>query len=97
MEIGFKEPCADRQQFLKKVQMYQFAAYDLQLYLDTHPNDKKAFEMFRDLVMKHKEAVKEYEAKFGPLSAFHAANFDRYNWLDDPWPWDNPNEKEVIR
>ena len=36
---------------LKKIQCYHFAAYDMLLYLDTHKDDKKAFEMFRELYM----------------------------------------------
>ena len=32
-----------REALIKKIATYQFAAHDLQLYLDTHPKDKEAF------------------------------------------------------
>ena len=34
-------------ELLKKLQSYNFAAYDMLLYLDVNSNDKKAFEIFR--------------------------------------------------
>lgn len=77
-----------RQEKLNQVQCYGFAAHDMLLYLDTHPDDKKAFLLFKDLVMKTKVAVKEFEDEFGPLTAFSSANFDSFSWLDSPWPWE---------
>ena len=37
---------------LKEIQKYNFAAYDILLYLDTPPDDKKAFELYKQLVEK---------------------------------------------
>lgn len=78
----------DRSSMLNKIRSYCFAAQDLLLYLDTHPNDKKAFAMFQDVVKKAKELKKEYEASCGPLSVFAAADFDEFKWSDSPWPWE---------
>lgn len=80
-------------ELLKKIQQYRFAAYDLLLYLDTHPDDKKAFSLFRELVGKAKQLVNEYQKEFGPLSAFATAESDSFDWLECPWPW----EKEANR
>lgn len=73
---------------MRKIQAYYFSAYDLQLYLDTHPNDKKAFEMFCELVKKTKELIKEYELNFGPLTAWSSIKSQTYTWLDEPWNWE---------
>ncbi len=83
----------DRMTLLKKVQSYEFAALDLQLYLDTHPDDRKAFEMFKDIVMKAKEAVAEYQDQCGPLTAKASAVYNSFKWIEGPWPW----EKEANR
>lgn len=83
----------DRAGLLCKIQSYGFAAYDMLLYLDTHPDDKKAFKIFKELVEKTNEYKKEFEEKFGPLSAFSTANQQKFNWIDSPWPW----EKEANR
>lgn len=78
----------NKQEKLYKVQKYNFAAYDLLLYLDTHPEDKRAFCMFGEMVKSYNKARREYEQEFGPLEAFNAANFECFNWLDSPWPWE---------
>lgn len=76
---------------MKKLQSYNFAAYDMLLYLDTHPDDKKAFSIFKDLVSSAKKTKSEYEDSYGPLDSFSSAMFDSFEWLNSPWPW----EKEV--
>jgi len=73
---------------MRKIQAHYFAAYDLQLYLDTHPNDKKAFEMFCELVKKTKALIKEYEENCGPLTAAASIKYQTYRWLENPWPWE---------
>ena len=73
---------------LKEIQKYNFAAYDMLLYLDTHADDKKAFEIFKSLVEKTKELKCEYESNVGPLSPWSAANFNTFKWLESPWPWE---------
>lgn len=78
---------------LQKIQSYNFAAYDMLLYLDTHPDDKKAFEMFRELVAKTKSLKVQYEEANGPLSAYSAAENDSFTWLESPWPWEKEANK----
>ena len=78
----------ERTALLKKLNAYAFAAYDWNLYLDTHPDDKDAIAMFHKMVNKANELKKEFEAKYGPLTAEAAMDMQRWNWLDDPWPWE---------
>lgn len=77
-----------RTELMKKIQSSNFAAYDMLLYLDTHSDDKKAFEIFKSLVNKTKELKNEYEESFGPLNQFSASLQDEFNWLDNPWSWE---------
>lgn len=83
----------DRKTLLCNLQSYNFAAYDMLLYLDTHPDDKKAFRLFKELVAKTKEIKNEYQEKYGPLSAYATADSDTFNWLDSPWPWEKEANK----
>lgn len=78
---------------LEQIQAYNFAAYDMLLYLDTHPEDKTAFEMYRELVAKTKSLKAQYEKTNGPLSAFAAADADSFTWLNSPWPWEKEANK----
>lgn len=85
--------CNNRNELLKQIQCYNFAAYDMLLYLDTHPKDKKAFGMFKDLVEKTKSLRSEFEKQFGPLTPFSTASQECFNWLDSPWPWEKEGNK----
>ncbi len=77
-----------RSAMLKKVMEADFAAYDLVLYLDTHPEDTAAMEMYNQLVKKAKEARDAYEAAYGPLTVGAAAGQKEWTWIKSPWPWD---------
>lgn len=78
----------NRNNLICKIQEYNFTAYDLLLYLDTHPDDRKAFSMFQEMVKKTKELIAEYEKEYGPLTPYSAAGQNCFNWLNSPWPWE---------
>ena len=72
-----------------------FVIQELALYLDTHPNDKEAFALFKQFTAMEKAAQDSFEKTTGrTIMRSSAANSDRYNWLQDPWPW-NFEENEV--
>lgn len=79
---------SDRMMLLKKLNAYAFAAYDWNLYLDTHPQDKDAIVMFHKMAHKANMLKQEYESKYGPLTAEASQDMERWNWLDSPWPWE---------
>ena len=78
----------DKMALLKKIQQYNFAAYDMLLYLDTHPNDKKAFCLYKELKNKYMELLEKYHKSYGPLTMEAIAGDDSFNWLNSPWPWE---------
>ena len=69
-----------------KVQQTGFAVTELNLYLDTHPNDAQALAAFTRAVSAHRAAQAEYEALYGPLTAQSAAQ-ETWLWGARPWPW----------
>ncbi len=71
-----------------ELQALNFVMLELGLYLDTHPDDKEAFELFREYGKLAQEGRRRYEAMYGPLTKQAAANQDQYTWLNDPWPWE---------
>ena len=71
-----------------EIQRYVFAAHDMQLYLDTHPKDEKAFALFKSLTQKANELKEAYVKNFGPLMACDAAEYDKYIWTKGCWPWE---------
>lgn len=79
---------SERRALLRRVQEADFAALDLHLYLNTHPNCARAMQLFREYVNKGKECRAEYEAKFGPLTASATPNSVPWQWIDNPWTWE---------
>jgi spore coat protein JB len=77
-----------REELMKRIMAYSFAALDLNLYLDTHPNDMKAFDLFKRMVATAADLTAKFEAKYGPLTAAANAGMDRWKWIDNPYPWD---------
>lgn len=77
----------EREMLLKKIGTYQFAVADMNLFLDTHPNDVSSLQKREEYLKELSPLVKEYETKFGPLTKKqNGAN--SWSWVKDPWPWD---------
>ncbi len=79
----------ERTLLLKRLQAAQFAAWEIHLFLDTHPKDEMALECFKKYTERYKELLKEYNERFGPLSADKNTNEKHWDWVENPWPWDN--------
>ncbi len=73
---------------LKELMALDFKLYDLQLYLDTHPFDQDALEVYQDLAVEAACARKNYEEMYGPLRAVNGATDCEWTWIKNPWPWE---------
>ena len=78
----------NREAMLKRVQEAEFVLADLNLFLNTHPENQMALEMFRRYQAIHEKAAAEYEALFGPLTAGSADTTQSWGWVQTPWPWE---------
>lgn len=77
----------EREILLRKLASHDFAAAELHIYLDTHPDDSTAADMLSRYESKSEALRKEFEEKFGPLTSMNE-NGNRWAWISDPWPWD---------
>ena len=77
----------DRRQMLWQMTAEQFAAFDVQLYLDTHPHDRQALSLFDKYQRSSQRFRREFENMYGPITA-DAAIYDSWRWVNDPWPWE---------
>ena len=62
------------------LQTMGFSAWDVRLYLDTHPQDASALQMYRQFCSQMD--TQNYACAFVPCSSSHWA------WVEDPWPWE---------
>ena len=75
----------DRAKMLKKLQAASFALDDIQLFLDTHPNDRNALECFAKYQRIYEELCAEFEEKFGALTAKKVDTNKGWTWVENPW------------
>ena len=77
----------ERKRIFKQIQVYDFAVHEAILYLNGHPNDKKALDFYKRHNAKLKELTSVYEKKYGPLTAF-SNEVDTWQWTECAWPWE---------
>ncbi len=75
-----------KEMLMRKVQETCFVAHECVLYLDCHPNNRRALEKHKTAVGEAKKAIAEYESLFGPLTA-SAAGENGWSWVVGSWPW----------
>ena len=77
-----------KKHLMNKIREYDFAIVETALFLDAHPECKKALVYYSKVKDGYKNAVEEFEKSFGPLNIYSANNEKKWNWIDGPWPWE---------
>lgn len=85
----------DREMLLKRVQMFDFVLDELNLFLDTHPHNKKALSYFTQYQYLKNQAENQFEQKYGPLSAENFTGGEYFDWVKGPWPWESEGKCNV--
>ena len=81
--------CDLRRKMIQEIRGYDFAITELALYLDTHPDDACAVNMYNSFTKQLNEAIRNYECKYGPLTNFgYGKSGCPWQWVEQPWPWD---------
>ena len=85
---------SQRLSLLQQINEISFAVDDMLLYLDTHPEDKKALNYFTDISNQRNKLMDEYARKYGPLTIDEAVSDSEsiWKWSQQPFPW----EKEGV-
>ena len=79
----------DRKTMLMNLMAEEFTAIELNLYLDTHPEDRKALNDFNETVERLNDLKAQYEKRYGPLLNFGFSSSEYpWQWIDEPWPWE---------
>ena len=83
----------EREAMIRELARMGFAAHELNLYLDLHPDDASMITLFNDYREKYSQLVKQYDEKFGPLLiSSNTLNQTPFLWERDIWPWEvKPN------
>ena len=78
----------NQHQLLMYLSQVSFCVTEAVLFLDTHPCDKEAMSYYQKMRQLRKEALDQYQSKFGPL--LNDSNCDEcsWTWTETPWPWE---------
>jgi spore coat protein JB len=77
-----------RQEMMRKIQEADFVLYDVNLFLDTHPDNQSALEFFNQYQMAYLDALAAFESQHGPLTADSTDTSQGWTWVQGPWPWE---------
>ncbi|MCR4397492.1 MAG: spore coat protein CotJB [Firmicutes bacterium] len=74
---------------LRRIHELEFSAIDLNLFLDTHPDDQAALCDYNAVTGQAQALREEYEHRYGPLTvAGFGLSRCPWAWIEDPWPWE---------
>lgn len=70
----------------KRISAYAFAAWELHLFLNTHPDNADALKLQKEYSEKADKLIEEFQEKFGPMVS-NQNQTDMWTWVNNPWPW----------
>lgn len=79
---------SEREELLHLIQTFDFAIQEAALYLDSHPCSKIAMRYYQHYKHLSEKATREYEECYGPLTNKSNDNRCKWQWINDPWPWE---------
>lgn len=79
---------------LAELMALDFAIDEMGLYLDTHPHDTEALELFHSYIQLAQQGRQKYEEQYGPLAQRYISADGKYTWINDPWPWEAEGGKK---
>ena len=81
---------SEQERLLHNINLMSFVIVEMTLYLDTHPTDVDAMDYVKHYVRMKEKAMREYAAKFGPLTISTAdeSNCKEWQWALTPMPWE---------
>ena len=81
-------PTSEQARMLTSLSALDFAAHDINLYLDLYPNDRDMIELFNKYTNEAKKVRDEYEKKYGPILVNNEDGKYPWDWNKSPWPWE---------
>ena len=82
-------PDNEKNALLYQLMQYKFALIELNLYLDTHPDDNYILSLYHKYLDIEKQMCNQYEKMYGPLTtdSINIGN-NQWTWKNSPWPWE---------
>lgn len=78
---------SEQERLMRQISAHNFSAWELHVFLDTHPNNCEAAKKLAECQEKIRELTARYEEKYGPINET-SRDASRWAWITDPWPWE---------
>lgn len=82
---------SEQERLMRRINAYNFAMWELHIYLDTHPGDCKAAQLHEEYRKAAEDLTRQYEAAYGPMHE-NPRDTNRWAWIASPWPWETQEE-----
>lgn len=79
---------ADKRGLMQNIYELGFVLTEVNLYLDTHPDDLEAIEYYAQIKDKYRDYMTQYADYYGPLDKLHISNDNYWMWVATPMPWE---------
>lgn len=79
---------ADKRGLMHNIYELGFVLTEVNLYLDTHPDDLEAIEYYAQIKDKYRDYMTQYADYYGPLDKLHISNDNYWMWVATPMPWE---------
>ena len=86
----------EQEELLLEIMALSFAINDLNIYLDLHPEDTEMLKRFKELTEKSCEKEMEYVKCYGPLEVMDNESINKFEWINNPWPWENTGGTKYV-
>lgn len=77
----------EKDDLMLKIQIFCFAAHEVNLYLDLNPDDLSMVGLYNQYKEEANKYIMEYEKKYGLLELGINENY-AWDWISSPWPWE---------
>jgi spore coat protein JB len=77
----------EREKLLRSIQICDFVMNDAALFLDVNPQDAMALATYKKYRDMRNAYAADHAAKYGPLAQSEYDGGERWEWVDEPWPW----------
>ena len=73
---------------MKQIAQCEFTCIDINLYLDTHPEDERALADYNCYAQQLEALKAMYVQQFGPIENFgNSVSEGAWKWNAQCWPW----------
>ncbi|MFV0313615.1 MAG: spore coat protein CotJB [Anaerotignum sp.] len=78
-----------RDEMMTRLMELDFISLDLGLFLNTHPDNTNAINVYNEVITAADTLRMKYEQNHGPLCSFrsYATDTSQWQWDNNPWPW----------